>query len=432
MTEESAAQRTTVVAFYSSADGAGQSCMVANVALMLASQGQRVLVVDLDLVFPSQHRYLSAFLPAAADAGSDSPTRLSCTFDDPRGVVDFIGPVTDEAADAGRFAVTRPDLLQRGYNVVLIDTSADPEAGSLAAQLADVLVLGYTLNELHRSKAALVAESIKRSPRAAEIRTLPVPMRVDQGTSQTTARQRVAARRQFAWLLGDMPEDERQRYWNEIEIPYESEYSTKEGLPFLDSPSDERDHLLGAYLRVARKLVWGLPETIPPAVTGQTLLRYRDAQQETASQDSAVTILHAAAGRLWAEWLAAELRLMGFAAARRRIDQVRDSDSPARSTLIVVSAHLLSLPNLESRLRQVISPVQPGAEAPVSVSIDGRQLPGRPVPHADQGSPLRQRRKASPCGTRVVLSDFRPGRAQSGPLPRPVRDGLVQPARAHP
>lgn len=376
MTEESAAQRTTVVAFYSSADGAGQSCMVANIALMLASQGQRVLVVDHDLVFPSQHRYLSAFLPAGtADAESDLPVRLSCAFDDPLGVIDFIGPVTDEVADAGRFAVTRTDLLKRGYDVVLIDTSADPEAGGLAAELADVFVLGYTLNQLHRNKAALLAESIQRSPRAAEIRTLPVPMRVDQGTSQTTAQQRVAAHRQFAWLLGNMPEDERQRYWNEIEIPYESEYSTKEGLPFLDSPSDDRDRLLGAYLRVTRRLVWGVPETVPPSVTGQTLLRYRDAQQEMASQNSTVTILHSAVDRLWAEWLAAELQLMGFAAIRRRIDQVRDSDSPARSTLIVVSARLLSLPNLEGLLRRVVGPIQPGAQAPVCVSTDGRWLP---------------------------------------------------------
>jgi tetratricopeptide (TPR) repeat protein len=381
VTEESAAQRTTVVAFYSSADGAGRSCMVANIALMLASQGQRVLVVDLDLVSPSLHRYLSAFLPAeATDAGSDSLVSLSCAFDDADGAVDFIGPVTDEVADPERFTVTRPGLLQLGYDVVLIDTSAGAKAGVQAAELADVLVLGYTLNQQHRNKARLLAESIQRSPRGAEIRVLPVPMRVDQGTNRTTAQQRAAAHRQFAWLLGDLAEDERQRYRSEIEIPYEREYSANEGLPFLDSPSDDRDRLLGAYLRVARRLVPSLPESMSPAVSGQTLFRYRETQREMASQDSTVTILHAPADRLWAEWLVAELQLMDFPAVRRRIDQIQDGDSSPRSTLIVVSARLLSLPDLESLLGQVIGPIQSGAQPPVGVSIDGSWPPPGPFP----------------------------------------------------
>lgn len=375
MTKESAAQRTTVVAFYSSADGAGRSCMVANIALILASQGQRVLVIDRDLVSPSQHRYLSPFLPTGmGDATSDSPVRLSCAFENPRGSIDFIGPTTDDAADAGGFAVTRPDLLQRDHDVVLIDTSADNEAESLAADLADVLVLGYTLNEQHRSKAGQLAQSIRRSPRKAEIRVLPVPMRVDQGTNRATVQQRMAAHRQFGWLLGDMAEDERRRYWSEIEIPYEPEYSAEVALPFLDAPSAHRDRLVGAYLQVARRLVPGIPEQIPAAVAGPTFLQYREAQQEAASQNSTVTILHAAADRLWAEWIAAELELMGFTAVRRRIDRIRGSDAAASSTLIVVSAHLLSLPHLRSRLRQVIGASQSEGQAPIGVSIDGRWL----------------------------------------------------------
>lgn len=376
MTKESASQRTTVVAFYSSADGAGRSCLVANIALILASQGQRVLVIDLDLVSPAQHRYLAPFLPAGAgDATSDSPVRLSCTFDHPRGSIDFIGPTTDEAAEAERFAVTRSDLLQRDYDVVLIDLSVSTEAESMAAELADVLVLGYTLNEQHRIKANQLAKSIQGSPRVAEIRVLPVPMRVDQGANRATVHQRMAAHRQFGWLLADMADDERQRYWSEIEIPYEPEYSAEEALPFLDAPSAHRDRLVGAYLKVASRLVPGISETIPAAVSGPTVLKYREAQQETASQNSTVTIVHAAADRLWAEWIGAELELMGFTAVRQRIDQIRPGDAPASSTLIVVSAHLLSLPHLEWRLRRVIGPFPSGGQAPIGASVDGRWLP---------------------------------------------------------
>jgi tetratricopeptide (TPR) repeat protein len=351
--------------------------MVANIALILASQGLYVLVADLDLVSPSLHRYLAAFLPdRPADARSGAPLQLSCRFDSEEGRVDFIGPVTSEVAEPERFMVSRPDLLRLGYDIVLVDLPSGPLAAALAGELADVLVLGYMLNRHHMDRAVNLTRSIRDGARGADIQVLPVPMRVDQGASQTTARRRMDGHRRFAWLLDYMTEDERQRYWNGIEIPYEPEYSAEEGLPFLDPPSPDQERLVGAYLRVARTLVPDMPDVPPLAVAAQTVQRYREARREAVSESSTVTILHAAADRYWAEWLAAALELLGFTAIRRRIDQVQPRDRAATSALIVVSARLLSVPGYEHSLQQVIGPVRPDGPVPVGVSIDGQWLSG--------------------------------------------------------
>ena len=51
-----------VVTFYSFKGGTGRSMAVANVAWILASRGQRVLVIDWDLEAPGLHRYFRPFL----------------------------------------------------------------------------------------------------------------------------------------------------------------------------------------------------------------------------------------------------------------------------------------------------------------------------------------------------------------------------------
>jgi tetratricopeptide (TPR) repeat protein len=370
VTEEITSQRTTVVAFYSSADESGRSCMVANLALMLASQGQRVLVIDLDLATPSLYRYLSAFLPGApSDAGIDSPVHLSCEFDHPAGIVDFVGPVRDKASDPRQFTVSRADILRHGYDIVLIDLPASEEAAGLARDLAEFLVLGYTLNWQHIDRATQLARAV-----GGKIRVLPVPMRVENAV-QATAQRRLAARRQFTQLLGNLTEEQRQHYWNEVEIPYEAEYSVEEALPFLDPDSAHRDRLVAAFQRLARQLVPGMAEATSSGATSQTLVRYRDARRAAAGQDNTVTILHAAADRHWGEWLAAALKSMGLTTVRRRIDQAQGDDLPASSKMIVVSANLLRLPGLGDLLRQVTEPRHPNGVAPVSVSVDGRPLP---------------------------------------------------------
>ncbi|MBO0821279.1 MAG: hypothetical protein J2P26_10550, partial [Nocardiopsaceae bacterium] len=379
--------------------------MAANIALILASQGQRVLVVDHDLASPSLHRYLSAFLPAARTGPwSDTPVRLEGDFGHPHGTIDFLGPATDSPAPApgspspapaspGTCAVGRPDLVTMDYDVVLIDTPAGVGAAPIAEELADIVVLGFTLSQQHRNRAVQLAREIENGARGNAIRILPVPMRVDQAAGQATAQRRIAAHRQFAWLVEDLTDAERQRYWADVEIPYEPDYADEEGLPFLDQPSVHRERLVGAHLKLARRLLPGMPEMALPPAPDPALRRYREAREDAARRNNTVTILHAAADRYWAEWIAAALRSMEFTAARRWIDRVRAEDLPPGPTLIVVSARLLGLPGLEDRLRRVIARAQADSQVPGAVTIDGTWLPDELFPRLGKVSLLGKNAK---------------------------------------
>jgi MinD-like ATPase involved in chromosome partitioning or flagellar assembly len=65
------------ITFYSYKGGTGRSMALANVAWILASQGQKVLMVDWDLEAPGLHRYIRPFL--------DDPALTSCP-----GVIDLV------------------------------------------------------------------------------------------------------------------------------------------------------------------------------------------------------------------------------------------------------------------------------------------------------------------------------------------------------
>lgn len=376
---DQSAGRTTIAAFYSSSNGAGRSCMVANIALMLASQGRRVLAVDHDLASPSLHRYFSAFLPSRpGQSGPGTPVRLEADFGHPQGAVDFLGPEPGAAAPAAGCAVERPDLLSREYDVVLIDTPADTSTALIAGELADVVVLGSTPDPQYLTPALRMAEAIASGPRGDSIRILPVLMRVSQAPDQRTMSQRVRARLELASLLPGMSDDERQGYWADMEIPFEPEYAEEEGLPFLAPLSGSRERLAGAYLRIARKLLPGRPDIFlsDPPSSAQRL--YREARREADERNRTVTVLHSAADRYWAEWITEALQALGLTAVRKRIDEEHDTLPDTGSTLIVVSEQLHGLERL---LRQAAAgETGPGGQIPVAVTVDGKWPPGTSLP----------------------------------------------------
>ncbi len=372
-----AARPTTVVAFYSYVDGDGRSCAVANVALILGSQGYRVLVVDLDLKAPSQHRYLSAFIPGGSTPGE--PVRIACDFIDKRGSVDFLGPIAEPDEAPLELIVERAELVRRGYDFVLIDTPPRMESGAATAELADVLVLGYSLNKQFMDKTVQYVRGISGTSRGRDIRILPVPMKVDQKAAGYSARMRLEARRQFAWLLGGMDDEQRLQYWDSAEIPYEPDYASEEGLPFLDDPSAQRDRLVGAYARLAGLLAPGTNPARSAAVTDRTRARYRSSRRAGAGGTSSVIVLHAAADRYWAEWLVSVLLLMDLAAERRRIDTPASGASREGSHLLVVSGHLLGLRDRDRHLAAVTGTTADG-QALLGVSVDGSRLPAAQFP----------------------------------------------------
>jgi cellulose biosynthesis protein BcsQ len=385
VTGSAIARQTTIITFYSYAGGAGRTCTVANIALILANRGHRVLVADLDLPSPSLYRYLSPFFPGPADspaalpADPAAPIRLACAFATLAGSVDFLGPTADVVEHPADFAVTREDLLRRGYDYVLIDSPAgtSPGVDMVTEILADVVVVGYNLSKQAIAGAAHRARAVQRQAARRDVRILPVPMRVDVRAHGATERMRTEARRTLTWLLKDMDEPHRQQYWSDVEIPYESDYALEEGLAFLDEPSAQRDHLLDAYLRLASVLAPGgqAADLAPPPDAMRA--RYRTARSAAPAAGTITTVAHVAADREWAEWLVAELSALGVRGVRRRLGR---PGSPALRAdgplLLLMSEDLLSTVAIDDYLAEVESLASP-VQSWLAVSVDGSRLPGR-------------------------------------------------------
>ncbi|WP_326957501.1 CATRA system-associated protein [Amycolatopsis sp. NBC_01286] len=167
----------TVVTFYSYKGGVGRSFTLANVAVLLARWGYRVLALDWDLEAPGLHHYFGPYLSEpprggvidlATDfvAGQEGPSEHAVRLDlAERGTVDLLAAGRVDSTYAGRVqSVDWEDLYSRGfasfleqcreewtenYDFVLIDsrTGISDIAGICTAHLPDRLVVLFTAND---------------------------------------------------------------------------------------------------------------------------------------------------------------------------------------------------------------------------------------------------------------------------------------------
>ena len=165
----------TVITFYSYKGGVGRSFTLANVAILLARWGYRVLAIDWDLEAPGLYQYFAPLIRGAPAAGvvdlveefrrghtgPVAPTRLH--LDEP-GVVDLLPAGRRDSAYVGRIQdVDWADLYDRGFadvlerhrenwtddhDFVLIDsrTGISDIGGICTAHLPDRLVMVFTPN----------------------------------------------------------------------------------------------------------------------------------------------------------------------------------------------------------------------------------------------------------------------------------------------
>ena len=93
--------------FYSYKGGTGRSMALANIAWILASNGQRILAIDWDLEAPGLHRYFQPFLDDKTLASSDR-------------LIDFLVDFAAEAmTPAGEARRSPPRRLVRPHTDVL-------------------------------------------------------------------------------------------------------------------------------------------------------------------------------------------------------------------------------------------------------------------------------------------------------------------------
>ncbi|MEV6690319.1 FxSxx-COOH system tetratricopeptide repeat protein [Micromonospora sp. NPDC051196] len=375
-----------IITFYSYKGGTGRTMALANMAWILAANGQRVLAVDWDLESPGLHKYFHPFL-------LDKDLRAS------RGVIDMARDYADAvvrpwhetedpdwidtAADVLRHAVSlewrfplpgrdttggtspvRPgylDLLPAGrqdssytkavstfdwqaffeklggnafltalaasmrsnYDYILIDsrTGVGDSAGICTIRLPDVVVTSFTLNDQSIEGAAAVARSIMRQRGDRPVRIVPVPMRVDNAEQLKLEAGRDQARRRFGPVLPRLSPEESDRYWGEIEVPYQPYYAYEEILATFGDRAHHENTLLAAYERLTRTVTEGMIDSLPPVderLRRQWLARFE--RQRLASTAPDVFVSYAARDRSWAEWICDALRANGLQVVMREVN----------------------------------------------------------------------------------------------------------------
>ncbi len=264
----------TVLTFYSYKGGVGRSFTLANVALLLARWGYRVLTVDWDLEAPGLHHYFAPVLPKDPAGGvvdlaydfldgAEKPRAHPIRLDIADGAVALLAAGRQDEKYAGRVqGIDWAELYRRGfaaflercrdtwienYDFVLIDsrTGISDIGGICTAQLPDRLVVLFTANDQSVQGAVDIARRADRArdrlpyDRQPHL-VLPILSRFDNRVEYEQAetwRQRcaeVAAPLFGNWLAKTVPEDLMMRH---VTVQYFSHWSFGERLPVMEEPS---------------------------------------------------------------------------------------------------------------------------------------------------------------------------------------------------
>jgi len=298
---------------------------LANVAWILASNGKRVLVIDWDLEAPGLHRYFHPFLAdkelsqteglidffvdfavaAATPLPNSSRDRdwyernanilryaISLDYDFPDGgFIDFVPAGKQgiaystrvnsfnwdgfyERMGGGVFIESFKEQARRAYQYILIDsrTGVSDTSGICTVQLPDVLVVCFTLNTQGIVGSAAVAKSALEgsqarpdlSARKAELRILPVPMRIENAEYKKLERQLARARAAFSALPSQLLPLALDQYWGRVQFPYVSFYAYEEILATVGDRAGDPKLFLAAAERLTGYITEGVVQELPP------------------------------------------------------------------------------------------------------------------------------------------------------------------------
>jgi MinD-like ATPase involved in chromosome partitioning or flagellar assembly len=277
----------TVVTFYSYKGGVGRSSTLANVAVLLARWGHRVLAIDWDLEAPGLHYYFKDAMsqpPAggvvdlAHDFLAQAPPRsyeLQLEVDE--GTLALLAAGRFDVDYAERVqSIDWADLYDRGfaayledrraewteaYDFVLIDsrTGISDTAGICTAHLPDRLVVVFTANDQNLQDVVDIAERADRARDGMPFdrpkhMVLPVLSRLDSRVEYERAEAwqhrcaEVVAPLFSEWLAATVPGEVMMRH---LTLPYVSYWSFGEQLPVLEELTPSADQLSYALETVA-------------------------------------------------------------------------------------------------------------------------------------------------------------------------------------
>ncbi|SDW33874.1 CobQ/CobB/MinD/ParA nucleotide binding domain-containing protein [Amycolatopsis xylanica] len=277
----------SVVAFYSFKGGVGRSFTLANIAVLLARWGHRVLCIDWDLEAPGLHHYFRPLMSADPAGGvvdlvddfladriwpARHTTRLTGM-----GKLDLIAAGRDDLAYPGRVqAIDWDSLYDKGfgdylercreqwtaeYDFILLDsrTGISDVGGICTAHLPDRLVVLFTANVQSMDGAVYIAERADvardRMPYdRPRLTVLPVLSRFDARDEYARADEwrRICLDKTKGlfsnWLDRDVPPELMSRH---LTLPYVSYWTFGEELPVRAEPNPTADQISYALETVA-------------------------------------------------------------------------------------------------------------------------------------------------------------------------------------
>jgi Flp pilus assembly protein TadD len=309
-----------IITFYSYKGGTGRSLALANVAWILASQGQRVLCIDWDLEAPGLHRYFAPFLkdpqlaekPGLIDwlfaymqAATTAPTAVepdpSPAADQPKwfepyasvtrfaqpvqwsfadgGEIDFVGAGQQIASYAVRVQGINWDRfysefggsgfldacsarLRKDYDWVLIDsrTGISDSSGICTVQIPDAVALFFTLNNQSIEGVAGVARDMlsqRQSGGRGALQIYPCATRIELAEKHKLERRRRLVKERFAPLIEQSGTKLPAGYLDNMEVLYDPFYAYDEVLATVADTPGRANSVLAAMERLTKHLTDG-------------------------------------------------------------------------------------------------------------------------------------------------------------------------------
>jgi len=322
--------QATLVAFISADDAVDRSGAIANLAWVLASAEQSVLVLDLADAVHRVADYLTPFMAGTSSPhevgnsparefttafGLPSPETLAATsfvLPADRGTIEILtSQAIDPTRGGGDADRLRAKLVQSSYNYVIINAPSlreQSEGGAgatydLVARMCDVAVLCFSHRRSAVAEAASIGQSLHRlAPGGIQL----VPLALLHGGVQLTAGVgRSDPDTRFAELLAANP----RRESDVLSVP-EVATDTPVLALLTELPTAERP-ITDAYIRLADAVTFGAVRSIGDTPASY-IARYR---RSVGIADSGTPdhflVAYAPADRRWADWVIAELRAAG-------------------------------------------------------------------------------------------------------------------------
>ncbi len=332
----------------------------------------------------SARNVITGIINKHVDQVKDYAVPLNWEFPD-GGVLHFLSPGGQEEGDyhatlsaldwenfwdnlhGGQFFDALRRYVKRNYDYVLIDsrTGISDVADICTVHLPDMVVDCFTLATQGIEGAAMIAKMVQgHTGRNRNIAILPVPMRIDHEQEENVQVGLRFAAERFEALPAGMSEEERRKYWAEIEVPYRSQYAYEETLATIgDRPGSPRA-LVPYYERIVARVTGGEVSSLPPK---EEWLRLRTRLLFSRSASPLEVVLDfSPEDQLWAEWIAAVLASAGISIRWVHEAPVNpdDAEMPSQTVAIVSDFYI-------SRMRESGIAVNPG----LLISVTETRMP---------------------------------------------------------